>query len=224
MTAASRWRRAPLRAGLWLLLPLALAACGGGKKDNPVGASDADLAFLNAHNARFNDGRTVRWPGLPIRVFANGIAREDEVTEWTRASGGRVTFVFVGGASGADITFRFGSGADVCGVTNVRFTTDGAIVSADVQVVQAIFRGPQCQRTVVHEVGHAIGFLDHSSDGGLMDPEGGDGRITQPVADMISLLYALPPGSVVGALVPGRLPQRLAGGLRGVTIVDPVRR
>jgi hypothetical protein len=158
-----------------------------------------------------------------LRVFTSGIAQENEVTEWTRATGGVVTFTFVGSAGGANITFRFGTGDDVCGSATIRFTTDGAILSADIQVVQAIFRTPVCTRTVVHEVGHAIGFLDNTMDGGLMDPDGGDGRITEPVAGMLTTLYQMPPGAVVQGRVPSPA-ERRAGGIRSITIVDPVRR
>ena len=226
MSGGGRRGRSLGAALAWLVLSVVLVGCGGGGggKSNPTGPSDpAEAQFLSQHNARFNDGKTVRWPNLPIRVFANNIAHEEEVTEWTRATGGLVTFTFVGSRAGADITFGFGSGDDVCGVTSVEYSDDGVISSADVRVVQGIFRGPQCQRTVVHEVGHAIGMLDHTSDGGLMDPDGGDGRITDPVATMFRNLYSLAPGTFIGTAQVPRA-ERRAGGRRAVTIVDPVRR
>jgi hypothetical protein len=216
-----------LPRGLFLaLLLLGLIGCNGGGNGGGgnAGSTNADLDFLFQHNARFNDGRTVRWPNLPIRVFTNNIAMTNEVTEWTDVTGGAVRFAFVGSAGGANITFRFGGGDDICGVTNIRFTAEGEIVSAEVQVVQAVFRTPVCTRTVVHEVGHAIGFLDHTTDGGLMNDDGGDGNITEPVANMIALLYSLPPGTVTQALVPGRAAEKRAGRIRSVTIVDPKRR
>jgi hypothetical protein len=186
----------------------------------------ADAQFLFQHNARFANGRTVRWPNLPIRVFTNGIARQDEVAEWTLATGGAVTFTFVDSASGADITFRFGGlGNDVCGSTAIFFdTSTGVITSADVQVVQAIFHGPQCQRTIVHETGHAIGFLDHSADGGLMDPDGGNGIITPPVSNMIRNLYSLPPGTLIGSAETAQEVRRGGGGKSSVMIMSTVRR
>jgi hypothetical protein len=218
-------RRFPVRAVGWLLLPLALVACGGGKKNNPSGPTSDEMQFLLQHNARFNDGQTVRWPNLPIRVFTNGIAQEGEVTEWTRATGGKVTFTFVGSAGGADITFRFGGSEseDICGVTTVTYNGDGTITSADTRVVQSIYRGPQCQRTIVHEVGHGIGFLDHTADSGLMDPDGGNGVITEPVSTMLRNLYSLAPGTFIGNAQTAREVRR-GGGRYTVTIVDPVRR
>ncbi|HEV8676824.1 MAG TPA: hypothetical protein VGX21_22540 [Methylomirabilota bacterium] len=221
MTAGGTRRGRAGPALIGLLLPLTLLACD--KKNNPGGPSDpGERAYLLQHNGRFNSGRTVRWPNLPIRVFLNDIAQESEVTEWTRATGGQVTFTFVGSRSGADVAFRFGGGPDICGLTTVEFDSDGRILSADTQVVQAIFRGPQCQRTVVHETAHAIGFLDHTSDGGLMDPDGGDGRITEPVAAMLRNLYLLAPGTFLGS-ARGPLAERRPGGRFVVTIVDPVR-
>jgi hypothetical protein len=206
-----------------LVLPAVLAGCGGGSKETPSGPSDiAEAQFLLQHNARFNDGRTIRWPNLPIRVFLNNIATADEVTEWARATGGAVAFTFVGSSRGADITFRFGVGDDFCGLTAVEFDSDGVIASADVRLAEQIFRGPQCQRTVVHETGHAIGFMDHTADGGLMDPDGGDGRFTEPVTRMIRNLYSLAPGTFIGSARTPRFEQRV--GRRVVTIVDPVRR
>jgi hypothetical protein len=74
-------------------------------------------------------------------------------------------------------------------VAIVEFLDTGEIVSVDVQVVEGIFRGPLCVRTVVHEVGHAIGFLDHTAEGSLMDPDGGDGRFTATITNTVGTLY-----------------------------------
>ncbi len=198
---------------------LLLAGCGG--KDH---SGSTGFGFLFDHNAQFNGGRTVRWGAVPITVFlGNGVASADEVTVWTSETGGAVTFSFVGSAAGAGIVFRFRSGTDICGVTNVLFTEDGFITSADVQVSRAIYRGPQCVRTVTHESAHAIGFLDHTSDGGLMDPDGGNGEITAPVAQMLRDLYSLAPGTVVSA-ERRRLAERRPGRVHSMTFVYPVRR
>jgi hypothetical protein len=212
------------RIALLVGLALGLAACGGGGGDKSSGPSGPNTAYLFQHNARFNDGVTTRWPTLPIRVFANNIARPDEVRVWTQVTGGLVTFTFVGSASQADITFRFGTGDDICGVTTIEFEGDGRIVNADVRVVREVFRGPQCVRTVTHETGHAIGFLDHTADGGLMDPDGGSGEITAPVAGFFVDLYTLAPGTFVGSASKARATLRRSGGRYAVTIVDPIRR
>lgn len=217
-----RIRRVAL-IGVWGLLALAVLVAGGcgSKGKGNAGPSGEELAYLLDHNAEFNDGRTVRWSGLPITVALNGIAREDEVTAWTAATGGAVTFSFVAGGGG--ISFRFGGGSGICGTTLVTYTDGGEIVSADVRVVASVFRGPQCIRTVTHEVGHAIGFLDHSADGGLMNPDGGNGELTPEVTEMIRNLYALAPGTFIGNAQSARAALRPRGLTRTRTFVHPMR-
>jgi hypothetical protein len=204
------------------LLTLAAAALLSVGCEKDKGHSDS---FLFENNAQFNGGRTVRWPNLPIRVFlGNGVASAGEVTVWTAQTGGLVTFTFVGSPAGAGITFGFRGGDDICGITDVEYTDDGQITSADVRVSQSIYRGPQCVRTVTHETAHAIGFLDHTSDGGLMDDDGGNGEITPPVSQMLRDLYSLAPGTVVSAERRKPLVQRRSGGRNTMTFIYPVRR
>jgi hypothetical protein len=203
-------------------LGLALVACGGGGGGSGS-QGGAETRFLAQHNAAFNGGVTTRWPNLPIRVFLNNIGNPGEVTAWTAATGGLVTFTFVGSRGGADIFFSFTTGATICGVTTVEFEADGRIVSADVRLVRSVFRGPQCVRTVTHEIGHAIGFFDHTADGGLMDDDGGNGEITPPVAGMFVNLYSLPTGTVIGTGERRRVAQRRPGGRSAMTFIYPMR-
>ena len=204
---------------LVLLGALALAACGGSKH-----SGSTTNTFLFEHNAQFNNGRTVRWPNLPIPVFTDDVAQPGEVTAWTSASGGTVTFSFVGSPPASGITYRFRSGTDICGVTTVEYTSDGVITSADVRVSQSIYRGPQCVRTITHETAHAIGFFDHTTDGGLMDDDGGNGEITPPVAQMMRDLYTLAPNTPVAASEQRRLILGRSAGRRTLTFIYPVRR
>ena len=181
-------------AGLVALIALSLLGCG---KDHSGPSSNAPLYEFNASQ---NNGRTVRWPVLPVRVFLGGnVAQASEVNIWTQATNGAVTFAFVNSAAGANITFGFQSETDVCGVTFIEYDDAGNLTSAETRVSQSIYRGPQCQRTVTHESAHAIGFLGHTSDGGLMDPDGGDGAITPLVAGVLTDLYHLAPGTQVSA-------------------------
>jgi hypothetical protein len=177
---------------------LLLAGCG-----SDGGSGSTQNAPLLDFNAFENDGRTIRWPNLPVRVFlGNGVAQADEVNVWTGATGGAVTFTFVGSVSNADISFAFMGDTDICGVTYLNVHGDGQLRPVvEVEVSQSIYRGPQCVRTVTHETAHAIGFLSHTDDGGLMDPDGGDGSITSLVSGVLRDLYSLPPNTAVSAQV-----------------------
>jgi hypothetical protein len=217
--ASSRW------GAVWPALGLiALGALGGCESRHVTTApAGTDTRLLFDLNARVNDGRTVRWASLPIPVFTNGIAHEDEVTAWTRATGGIVTFTFVAQQPAHGISFRGGSGSDICGLATVEYDDDGRILAVDVQIVLAIYRSSLCVGTVTHEVGHAIGYLAHTANGGLMDADSGNGRITADDGAFIRALYALSPGTFVGSAESTRARAGRAG-RRVVTIIDPVKR
>jgi hypothetical protein len=178
---------------LTLLVP-GLAACGGHHSSSTSNSTQ----LLIQHNAQFNDGRTVRWPQLPIPVALNGLGTPDEVSAWTSATGGAVTFAFVGGPTRSGINMRGTGATDVCGITTVEYGSDGIITSADVALSLPIYRSAQCVSTVTHETGHGIGFLNHTANGGLMDDDGGNGQFTSEVVETIQNLYALAPGTFVG--------------------------
>ena len=214
MTRRSTWTLAGVVAlgALWLL------GCG---KDHTGPSSNTPLYEFNASQ---NNGRTVRWPVLPVRVFLGGnVAHADEVSIWTQATNGAVSFAFVSNAAAANITFAFQSATDVCGVTFIEYDDAGNLTSAETRVSQSIYRGAQCQRTVTHESAHAIGFLGHTSDGGLMDPDGGNGAITALVAGVLTDLYHLAPGTQVSAEAKAFGLKR-PGGRNQLTFVYPVRR
>lgn len=209
--------RSPRAWIVWTLL-LLLAGCGGGGGGGgspTASASTQELAFLFQNNARFNNGLTVRWPTLPVQVHTAGIGgAEGEVQSWTGATGGAVTFAFVGSPPGEGITFRTNAaGSDICGLTTVIFEQPAGRIRSATVALSPIFDTPSCVRTVTHETGHAIGFLDHTSDGGLMDPTGGNGEITAPVANMIRLLYSLPPGTPVAVSQVARGGARAGGSI-----------
>ena len=214
MTRRPKWTL----AGLVALSALSLLGCG---KDHSGPSSNAPLFEFNASQ---NNGRTIRWPVLPVRVFLGGnVAQASEVSIWTQATNGAVTFAFVNSAAGANITFGFQSQTDVCGVTFIEYDDAGNLTSAETRVAQSIYRGPQCQRTVTHESAHAIGFLGHTSDGGLMDPDGGDGAITPLVAGVLTDLYHLAPGTQVSAEAKAFSLKR-PGSRNHMTFVYPVRK
>lgn len=212
----SPFRRA---AGL-AVLALLLLGCG-----SDGGSGSTKNAPLYEFNAFENGGRTIRWPNLPVRVFlGNGVARADEVNVWTGATGGAVTFTFVGSVSNADVRFGFIDDTSICGRTFLELPDDGRLRPVvDVDVSRTIYRGPQCVRTVTHETAHAIGFLNHTDDGGLMDPDGGNGDITPLVAQTLRDLYSFPPNTSVSAQTK-RFGLERPGGRRMVTFVYRPRR
>jgi hypothetical protein len=212
-------RRAWGRAG-WAALSLVLLV-GCDNDDDTSGATKN--APLFEFNAAENGSRTVRWPNLPIRVFlGNGIARANEITVWTGATGGVVTFTFVGSAGAANVTYDTGTNNPaICGVTDILIDGDH-IVAAGVSVNASIYRSRGCVRTVTHEAAHGVGFLGHTDDGGLMDDDGGNGVITPLVGQVLRDLYLLPPGSVVIAQMK-QLGLRRPSGKRVMTFTYPVR-
>lgn len=190
-------RRAAWGMAAWAVLSLALLVGCDNDDDTSGGTKNAPLFEFNAIE---NGGRTVRWPNLPISVFlGHGVARASEVTVWTGASSGVVTFTFVGSAGAANVTYATGvDNPGICGVTDILIDGDH-IVAANVAVNASLYRSAGCVRTVTHEAAHGVGFLGHTSDGGLMDDDGGNGVITPVVGQTLRDLYLLPPGSLVEA-------------------------
>ncbi len=206
----------------WILL-LLLSGCSGG---GPSGTSTTKLitnAFLFQFNASINSGVTTRWPSLPITVDTGGFPNaEGEFNRWRDATGGAVTFLFLG--SGAGIQVRLGDATpDTCAQTVVFFTAAGNITQAQTTLTP-IWNTPACMDTIAHEAGHSIGFFGHTSDGGLMDPNGGNGEITKEDADMIRTLYSNPPGTLVRMSEVAKTALTVKGGLRSITFVTPTRR
>lgn len=206
------------RVAGWAALCFLVLGCGD---DDSTGSTKNGPLF--EFNASENGGQTVRWSRLPIRVFlGNGVARADEVNIWTAATGGVVTFVFVG-AGAADVSFGFTGRTDICGLTDILFDEgSGEIVDADVQVSQRFYRSADCVRTVTHEAAHAIGFLGHTTNNGLMDPDGGDGAITPLVSGVLRDLYSLAPGTFVSAEA-RRFGLRRPGGKKVMSFIHPLR-
>ena len=177
-----------------LLFTIYSCGGGGGSSSGGGGTPSGDFGYLYQHNAQFNNGVTIRWQ-TPIQVNTNGIqGAEDSFRQWG------LPFTFVNFNPGEGIVLTVGDpGPGNCGVTSSQWVrSNGRMVSANI-VINSDLRG--CVQTITHEAGHAIGFEDHTSDGGLMDPNGGNGQITTPVRNMINLLYSLPIGTNVNQLL-----------------------
>lgn len=165
------------------------AGCGHSGGDSSTEPSNIDYGYLRLHNAQFLDNHTIRWPGT-IYVNYNGIPNsESEFNRWITVSDGKIAFQFVSYIPDSGINMQMGDTLPgTCGVTTIFYDSSGVIRSARITLNPIyVF----CTSTIAHEAGHAIGFFNHTSDGGLMDPDGGNGLITDPVANMIKALYSL---------------------------------
>lgn len=183
-----------LPIGFFLYLVLALSSCsqdnsssGGG------GSSSGDYQFLYDHNAQNLDGHTVRWDSNTIKVYTGGISgAESVVNRWT----GPVNFNFVNGAPSDGVSISYTSSSSYCGYTNYYYYNSGRMSRAEIRINSNQFfcRGG-LENTLTHEMGHALGFFGHTSDGTLMDPDGGNGEMTRQLRDFMDLLYAYPYGT-----------------------------
>ncbi|HMO17339.1 MAG TPA: hypothetical protein PKA63_03965 [Oligoflexia bacterium] len=180
------------------VLGLGSYACGG--DSDTASGSDEDILFKV--NGELNDGRSVRFPFTPVRVYVENIPDgKKEIRKWTDATDNLINFEFVDERKNADIKIKYGVQAPlVCGVT-YRPDTDrnGNITNADIELdpksVVTEFLPFGCNQTVAHEIGHALGYFGHSDDGGLMDPDGGNGKFTDQTKRVMKKLYSAPPNT-----------------------------
>ena len=180
------------------------------KEELPSG----DYQYLYDRNASAFSGYTWRWPSKTIKVSgADYSGWRSEFNRWP-------TVGFSFGASGG-ITIAYDSAASPnCGDALPRWYTNGEIFSCRIRINPNYDPfGYSCEGVIAHEVGHCIGVYNHTADGGLMDPcpACGNGQITSPVRNMISLLYSLPPGTDINS----RLSRRKARHDRKSNKYDP---
>jgi hypothetical protein len=197
---------------LILLLLLLTLSCGsgGGSSSGGGGSSSGgggsgwpsgDYNYLYRYNASLNNGIIIRWQ-TPILVNTNGIpGAEDSFRQW----GSLFSFVNYNPSEG--IIVNIGNpGAGLCGITSGGryYRSNGRMISANITIRSDL---RNCVNTITHEACHAIGFWNgHTADGGLMDPNGGNGQITTPVRNMINLLYALPLGTDITPMLSAKRP------------------
>ncbi len=174
-----------------------------------------DYQYLYDHNAYRYGGLTSRWPSTVSVSGATGDWR-NAVNRWPKPS-----FNFVG--SGGGINIEWGDSTEWCGVAYTYTNSSKEIYRCDVKINRNLewrvgWRRAVCKDysfTVTHEIGHCIGFRNHTSDGGLMDPSAvGSNQLTSPVRNMINLLYSLSPGTDISSKLslPVRKRARLASG------------
>ncbi len=172
---------------------LTLYACSSHSSDSGGGGYSSDYQFLYDHNAKELNGYTVRWASNTIKVYTGGISgAESDINHWA----GPVNFQFVGSPPSDGISFSTVSSSGYCGVTNTFYYNSGRLYQAQVRIdSNQIFCRGGLDNSVTHEMGHALGFFGHTSNGGLMDPDGGNGNITSQVRRFMNLLYSNPYGT-----------------------------
>jgi hypothetical protein len=194
-----------------VILLLMVCGCGGGSSSggsSSSGTSSNSYQFLYDHNASLLGGYTIRWETNTVKVYTAGITgAETAISRW----GSTANFVFVNSPPSDGISFSVVNSSSYCGVTNTYYLNSGKITQAVIQVSadQTYCRGGLAN-TVAHETAHALGFFGHTADGGLMDPDGGNGRITTALQNFFGLLYSHPYGwNITSFLSSAKVPSGL---------------
>jgi hypothetical protein len=185
--------RFSVKTGWFLFLLLVLSSCSSGGSSSGGGISSSDRQFLYTYNAQNLDGHTIRWDSNTIKVHTGGISgAESAINRWA----GAVKFNFVNAPPPDGVSLSYTSSSSYCGATTYYYYNSGRLYRAVIQIAidQTMCRGG-LDNTVTHEMGHALGFFGHTSDGTLMDPDGGNGEITHQVRNFMTLLYASPYGT-----------------------------
>ena len=153
-----------------------------------------DYQYLCKHNecSTFSN-RTTRWASKTINVYSHNPALYTGLQ-------GNWPVAFNLGATGG-ITIRYGSGG-WCGAAYPVKYRDGTIRQCLILINvrhDELSCGSQIS-TVIHELGHCIGFFAHTTDEGIMDAmANGAAGTNATVRNMISLLYSLPPGTDISS-------------------------
>lgn len=201
-------------AALLILLFLALTSCGGGGGDGDIftGPSDSsdwvtgsttftssDWYNLYVYNAQYSSGYTVRWPGT-IPVWAPYTSIQACYSRWTNTTGGRIRFSFYSSEPSNGIQVYLSSDPSLVDANAVAttywsyYTSTGHIIRATIYIKPEYWSASTWEHTLTHEIGHAIGFFDHTNDGGLMDSTiASEDVITRTVSRVMALLYAYSP-------------------------------
>jgi hypothetical protein len=179
---------------IWLLfLALVLSACSPSGSTSGGGSTSADYQFLYDHNAKNLDGHTIRWDSNTIPVHTGGIpGAEKAISRWA----GPVNFNFVNAPPSEGVSLSYTNNSGYCGVTTYYYYNSGRLYKAVVRIDndQTRCRGG-LDNSITHEMGHALGFFGHTSDGALMDPDGGNGEMTSQLRSFMNLLYSAPYGT-----------------------------
>ena len=199
-----------LRALLCILvvvLVLFLSACGVGESSSgstDAGSPSGNYSYLYKYNAYRLDGHTIRWASNTIPV--SGATRKGWKRAVRRWSMVRFEFVVTKPASGIEI-LGYNDLGNLCGLASFTYDSTGTIISCQMEI-NILHNEMNCglvTNTITHEIGHCIGVLKHTRDGGLTDKKArGPSNISPAVIDMLKLLYALAPGTDINAKLTAR--------------------
>ena len=157
-------------------------------------ATAGNYQFIYKINAAQFGGRTVRWASKSINV--SGITNpswQAAIRKWPV-----VRFKF---DSSKEIVFAGYSDEypKACGWAQPMWRSNGKMARCIIKLNTAI-DSMGCHSTELvlqHEVGHCLGIMGHTNDGGLMDPVCCSSKITSRVRRGLALLYALKPGTKI---------------------------
>lgn len=185
---------------LFALALVTLVGCGGSDSTPAMPAyTSQDWQNLSDHNASFNNGHTIRWPGAVATydIFPESFQR------WADATEGRIQFRFVPDQPSDGISVWLGTDLadDIAGLTEIRYNTaTGEIVQATIYIHPRRWNPTDAPYVLTHEAGHALGFLGHTNDGCIMDRQFGSGDcISDAVARILTHLYSYRPNTNVNA-------------------------
>lgn len=154
--------------------------------------------MLAHFNTQWNDDKTVRFRNNEIDVYFAvnqnlTSSAKRELERWSNATNDLITFNYVDSPPDNGLSvlpFPLIRPA-VCGSASPDH--ENGVIKRSVIFLDAISLTTLCEKTLTHEVGHAIGLMAHSDDGGLMDDNGGDGKINDQIVRILKIIYSTPP-------------------------------